>query len=75
MMKENQQPNNSMTSDQSIEQKEYVLALYDFQGEKSTDISFRQGDKIMVLKKEGNWWVGLCNDKIGNFPSNFVEQL
>ncbi|KAI8603321.1 hypothetical protein EDD21DRAFT_369405 [Dissophora ornata] len=53
-----------------------VMALYDFVGEQATDLSFKKGDMITVVKKTPNrndWWTGRCNGREGSFPANYTE--
>ncbi|KAF9275151.1 hypothetical protein BGZ68_010979, partial [Mortierella alpina] len=53
-----------------------VVAMYDFTGEESTDLSFKKGDRITVLKKTlstNDWWTGRCNGREGSFPANYVQ--
>lgn len=51
-----------------------AVALYDFKGEQSTDLSFKQGDIISVTKMEGEWWTGSVNKgRLGEFPYNYVQ--
>ncbi len=54
----------------------YVTALYDFDGEKDTDLSFREGDKIRVTKKTASsedWWKGELRGIEGSFPANYCQ--
>uniref|UniRef100_A0A669QUU9 Intersectin-1 n=1 Tax=Phasianus colchicus TaxID=9054 RepID=A0A669QUU9_PHACC len=37
------------------------------------DLTFQQGDMILVTKKDGDWWTGTLGDKTGVFPSNYVR--
>jgi hypothetical protein len=52
-------------------------ALYAYQGEKEGDLSFNEGDDILVHDKSdpSGWWEGEVNGVRGYFPSNFVEEL
>ncbi|CAH1766356.1 10207_t:CDS:2, partial [Entrophospora sp. SA101] len=51
----------------------FVRALYDFNSETHSSLSFRKNDKIQVLTQlESGWWDGLCNGHRGWFPSNYV---
>ncbi|KAG0315778.1 hypothetical protein BGZ99_007272 [Dissophora globulifera] len=53
-----------------------VTALYDFKGEQATDLSFKKGDIITVVKKtpsRNDWWTGRCNGRLGSFPANYTE--
>jgi len=50
-------------------------ALYDYDAENPDDLSFKEGDIIMVLDQSdpSGWWEGEIGGKTGFFPSNFVE--
>uniref|UniRef100_U9U4I9 SH3 domain-containing protein n=1 Tax=Rhizophagus irregularis (strain DAOM 181602 / DAOM 197198 / MUCL 43194) TaxID=747089 RepID=U9U4I9_RHIID len=50
-----------------------VRALYDFNSNDSSSLSFKRDDIIQVLTQlESGWWDGLCNGERGWFPSNYV---
>ncbi|MCJ1395917.1 hypothetical protein MMC18_008803 [Xylographa bjoerkii] len=50
----------------------YVRALYDYDADDQTSLSFRQGDIIQVITQlESGWWDGIINDVRGWFPSNY----
>ncbi|PYH41752.1 BAR and SH3 domain-containing protein [Aspergillus saccharolyticus JOP 1030-1] len=54
----------------------FVTALYDFGGQGAGDLSFREGDRIRVLKKTestDDWWEGELRGVKGSFPANYVE--
>ncbi|KAK2582098.1 hypothetical protein KPH14_002798 [Odynerus spinipes] len=53
---------------------EYYVALYQYASAESGDLSFNQGEVILVIKKEGDWWTGCIGDRTGIFPSNYVEK-
>lgn len=54
----------------------FCRALYDYQTEDSSSLSFRKGDIIEVLTRlESGWWDGLLNDERGWFPSNYVTVI
>ncbi|GBB90672.1 hypothetical protein RclHR1_01770020 [Rhizophagus clarus] len=51
----------------------FVRALYDFDSNDTSSLSFKTNDIIQVLMQlESGWWDGLCNGERGWFPSNFV---
>ncbi|KAI5209231.1 hypothetical protein AUEXF2481DRAFT_27850 [Aureobasidium subglaciale EXF-2481] len=57
-------------------QGQYVTAVYDFGGQGEGDLSFREGDRIKVVKKTGStddWWEGEANGMVGSFPANYVK--
>ncbi|XP_018398638.1 PREDICTED: intersectin-1 isoform X5 [Cyphomyrmex costatus] len=53
---------------------EYYAALYRYESTEAGDLSFNQGEVILVTKKEGEWWTGCIGNKSGIFPSNYVEK-
>jgi len=67
---------------------EFVVANYDYiaqkvykffyfiKTDKENDLSFIKGDRVQVLRKtETGWWIGLCHNKIGYFPCNYVGKI
>eukprot|EP01088_Endostelium_zonatum_P017632 TRINITY_DN52_c0_g1_i1.p1 TRINITY_DN52_c0_g1~~TRINITY_DN52_c0_g1_i1.p1 ORF type:complete len:386 (-),score=126.90 TRINITY_DN52_c0_g1_i1:105-1262(-) len=52
-------------------------ALYDYAGENAGDLSFNEGDIIVVNDDSdpSGWWSGEVHGVSGFFPSNFVERL
>ncbi|CDM35969.1 hypothetical protein DTO013E5_5471 [Penicillium roqueforti] len=54
----------------------FVTALYDFDGQGNGDLSFREGDRIRVVRKTDStddWWEGELRGQKGPFPANYVE--
>lgn len=53
-----------------------VIALYDYQAQRSDELSLKRGDRITVLFKDNdNWWMGeLADGQQGFFPTNYVDQ-
>ena len=50
----------------------YVRALYDYEADDRTSLSFRQGDQIQVITQlESGWWDGVIDGVRGWFPSNY----
>ena len=50
----------------------YVRALYDYEADDRTSLSFREGDLIQVITQlESGWWDGIINGVRGWFPSNY----
>jgi len=55
---------------------EYVVALYDYASQGSGDLSFREGDRIKILKKtatDQDWWEGEVGGVKGSFPANYCR--
>ncbi|KAL3418932.1 sh3 domain signaling protein [Phlyctema vagabunda] len=54
----------------------FVVALYDFAGQGSGDLSFKEGDRIRVVKKTDStedWWEGELKGVKGSFPANYCK--
>lgn len=55
--------------------KPIYVALYDFQGQSSGELSFSVGDVIDITQKESNgWWLGKLDGKEGWVPENYVKE-
>lgn len=52
---------------------EEYIAMYTYESSEQGDLSFQQGDIVMVTRKEGDWWTGMVGGKTGVFPSNYVK--
>lgn len=54
----------------------WVRALYDYESDDQTNLSFSQGDVIQVLTQlESGWWDGVIHNQRGWFPSNYCELI
>ena len=54
----------------------FCKALYDYQSQDDSSLSFRRGDVIEVLTRlETGWWDGLLGEERGWFPSNYVAVI
>lgn len=54
----------------------WVTALYEFAGEGHGDLSFKEGDRIKVVKKTDSiddWWEGELKGVQGSFPANYCQ--
>uniref|UniRef100_A0A8C9WAY2 Intersectin 2 n=1 Tax=Scleropages formosus TaxID=113540 RepID=A0A8C9WAY2_SCLFO len=49
------------------------VALYTYESPEPGDLTFSQGDTILVTEREGEWWRGCIGDRAGVFPSNYVK--
>jgi hypothetical protein len=50
-------------------------AVYAYEATDPSDLSFDVGDRILVIKRDGDWWTGQIGDRIGTFPNNYVEKI
>ena len=54
----------------------FCRALYDYNSNDSSSLSFYRGEIIEVLTQlESGWWDGLLHDERGWFPSNYVAPI
>lgn len=56
-------------------EQENVRALFDYQGQQEDELTFKEGDVIKILSKDGEWWKGKNGDQEGVFPANYVEVI
>ncbi|XP_078088902.1 intersectin-1 isoform X1 [Mustelus asterias] len=52
---------------------EEFIAMYTYESNEPGDLTYQQGDVILVTKKDGDWWTGVVGEKVGVFPSNYVR--
>uniref|UniRef100_A0A670ICI0 Intersectin 2 n=1 Tax=Podarcis muralis TaxID=64176 RepID=A0A670ICI0_PODMU len=52
---------------------EEYIALYSYTSSEPGDLTFTEGEEILVTQKDGEWWTGSIGDKTGIFPSNYVR--
>ncbi|XP_041043901.1 intersectin-2-like isoform X2 [Carcharodon carcharias] len=63
---------NKSSSPTSQPVEEYI-ALYPYESAEAGDLTFMEGEIVLVTKKEGEWWTGIIEDRTGVFPSNYVK--
>lgn len=54
------------------EVEEYI-ACYPYESAEIGDLIFSVGERILVIKKDGDWWTGMIGNRTGIFPSNYVQ--
>ncbi|XP_058407678.1 intersectin-2 isoform X4 [Diceros bicornis minor] len=52
---------------------EEYIALYPYSSVEPGDLTFNEGEEILVTQKDGEWWTGSIGDRTGIFPSNYVK--
>lgn len=51
-----------------------MVALYDYSGKSEEDLSFEQGDRILLTQElDAEWSYGRLNGREGMFPKSYVE--
>ena len=54
--------------------KSFVVAMYPLEAEEEGELSFNEGDRIEVLRKDpSGWWEGRLNGVVGLFPENYTQ--
>ncbi|KAJ8663547.1 hypothetical protein O0I10_000790 [Lichtheimia ornata] len=51
-------------------------ALYPYKGEQPGDLSFEEGQVIVIIEKtdsQDDWWTGKIGNQTGVFPANYVQ--
>ncbi|KAF5903693.1 SH3 and cysteine-rich domain-containing protein 2-like isoform X1, partial [Clarias magur] len=52
------------------------VALYKFLPQEQNDLELRPGDRVQVTDDSNEeWWKGKSGDRVGFFPSNFVQRV
>jgi len=51
-----------------------VVSLYAYKARETDELNFSKGDRIVVINEGGEegWYYGICNQKTGLFPANYV---
>ncbi|XP_071387707.1 neutrophil cytosol factor 2 [Centroberyx affinis] len=58
------------------EKQIHLVALHSYESTNPEDLTFQQGDTIILLSKVNqNWLEGQCNGNTGIFPAAFVEEV
>ncbi|XP_032149856.1 intersectin-2 isoform X6 [Sapajus apella] len=52
---------------------EEYIALYPYSSVEPGDLTFTEGEEILVTQKDGEWWTGSIGNRSGIFPSNYVK--
>ncbi|NP_001185897.1 intersectin-2 isoform X1 [Mus musculus] len=52
---------------------EDYIALYSYSSVEPGDLTFTEGEEILVTQKDGEWWTGSIGERTGIFPSNYVR--
>uniref|UniRef100_A0A3B3Z8C1 Uncharacterized protein n=1 Tax=Periophthalmus magnuspinnatus TaxID=409849 RepID=A0A3B3Z8C1_9GOBI len=58
-----------------LEAASKYVALYTYESPEVGDLTFVEGDVVMVTEREGEWWRGCVGDQMGVFPSNYVRPV
>ena len=76
-----QDAKNAIKSGRVQEGINYWCALLDYDAKLQDELTRKRGTAVEVITKDpkisgtDGWWTGKVNNKVGVFPSNFVEQV
>ncbi len=59
----------------SISDAVRARAMWDFAAQDASELSFRKGDVINILERNGEWWKGELNGAVGVLPANYVQLM
>eukprot|EP01095_Lingulamoeba_sp_RSL-Kostka_P006267 TRINITY_DN195_c0_g1_i1.p1 TRINITY_DN195_c0_g1~~TRINITY_DN195_c0_g1_i1.p1 ORF type:complete len:1110 (+),score=492.52 TRINITY_DN195_c0_g1_i1:3702-7031(+) len=50
-------------------------ALYPYEPHEPDELQLSEGDIIVIVEQQGDWWQGKLNGREGLFPANYVELI
>jgi hypothetical protein len=63
-----------VSSTPNIQGRFPAIALYAYEAQSEGELTFKEGQKIIVLTKDSSgWWMGELNSVTGLFPSSYVQ--
>jgi len=71
------QEDNYQQQEQPVYQSEYkrFVAIYDFSSDDPQELSFSEGDEILISQQDGEWWWGDKDGRQGYVPANHLEEI
>ncbi|XP_026724508.1 intersectin-1-like isoform X2 [Trichoplusia ni] len=57
-----------------VEGGDFYLAAYPYTSAEPGDLTFEAGERIEVVRRDGDWWTGRIGIRTGIFPSNYVTK-
>ncbi|GBP65692.1 Intersectin-1 [Eumeta japonica] len=58
----------------TVEGGDYYVAAYSYTSVEPGDLMFDAGERIEVIRRDGDWWTGRIGNRTGIFPSNYVTK-
>ncbi|CAF3974242.1 unnamed protein product, partial [Rotaria sp. Silwood1] len=68
-------PTSNDQSSNDVDNGEVYEAIYSYEATDPSDLSFDIGERVIVLKRDGDWWTGQIGDRTGLFPNNYVQKV
>ncbi|CAB3252222.1 unnamed protein product [Arctia plantaginis] len=57
-----------------VEGGDFYIAAYPYTSTEPGDLTFEGGERIEVIRRDGDWWTGRIGIRTGIFPSNYVTK-
>ncbi|XP_060808200.1 intersectin-1 [Amyelois transitella] len=57
-----------------VEGGDFYIAAYPYVSAEPGDLTFEAGERIEVVRRDGDWWTGRIGIRTGIFPSNYVTK-
>ncbi|XP_038221368.1 intersectin-1-like [Zerene cesonia] len=57
-----------------VEGGDFYIAAYPYASTEPGDLTFEAGERIEVIRRDGDWWTGRIGVRTGIFPSNYVTK-
>ncbi|XP_045525527.1 intersectin-1-like isoform X3 [Pieris brassicae] len=57
-----------------VEGGDFYIAAYPYASGEPGDLIFESGERIEVIRRDGDWWTGRIGIRTGIFPSNYVTK-
>nr|XP_049695634.1 intersectin-2-like isoform X1 [Helicoverpa armigera]XP_049695635.1 intersectin-2-like isoform X2 [Helicoverpa armigera] len=57
-----------------VEGGDFYIAAYPYLSAEPGDLTFEAGERIEVVRRDGDWWTGRIGIRTGIFPSNYVTK-
>lgn len=51
----------------------HCIAMHDFEGSATSDLTIKKGETIALINTDGEWWKGEVHGKTGYFPATYVK--
>ncbi|KAM3955170.1 LOW QUALITY PROTEIN: dynamin associated protein 160 [Aphomia sociella] len=58
----------------AVEGGDFYIAAYPYVSAEPGDLTFEAGERIEVMRRDGDWWTGRIGIRTGIFPSNYVTK-
>ncbi|XP_069364265.1 intersectin-1 isoform X1 [Maniola hyperantus] len=58
----------------AVEGGDFYIAAYPYVSSEPGDLTFEAGERIEVMRRDGDWWTGRIGIRTGIFPSNYVTK-